>query len=423
MHKRGTPFAGGIGPKQAGGLSPGLDLHGIDQNMDKRLFTLVGLSLLGGVGLTQLPRAGQHPTETPAHDPGVALVHRQLAALEQRLDDSQQEVERLRRRQQRTFELGPLLAQFESRLAQTQAEVHSRDAAAEASASLRERVEAEMEQRMTELSLGMESRWSDLTREVHATHDLAEAASGVLDEVRSRETPDRAGMWAALMGPTVQLAGETTVGSGVLLQSREMPDGTYSTHLLTAWHVVRDILADADGLERPIPVTLYSPDADPRADSAELLEFDPTLDVALLVMSSDEPYAFGASLPDKDRVSNAHVFDPIYAVGCPLGNDPIPTYGEVADTQHHVGDETYWMISAPTYIGNSGGGIFDARTHELLGIFSKIYTHGNLRPTVIPHMGLVTPMASIYAWLEEVGYATLEPSSDSARPRTASADR
>jgi len=95
---------------------------------------------------------------------------------------------------------------------------------------------------------------------------------------------------------------------------------------------------------------------------------------------------------------------------CPLGNDPIPTFGEVADTRHTVDGQHYWMISAPTYIGNSGGGIFDARTHELLGIFSKIYTHGTLRPTVIPHMGLVTSLSTIYDWLEKVGLGAIEPS-------------
>ena len=67
------------------------------------------------------------------------------------------------------------------------------------------------------------------------------------------------------------------------------------------------------------------------------------------------------------------------------------------------------MINAPTYIGNSGGGIFDANTHELLGIFSKIYTHGSMRTAIVPHMGLATPMPTIYAWLEKVGYGQLIP--------------
>ena len=69
----------------------------------------------------------------------------------------------------------------------------------------------------------------------------------------------------------------------------------------------------------------------------------------------------------------------------------------------------YWMINAPTYIGNSGGGIFDARTHELLGVFSKIYTHGTLRPTIVPHMGLATPLHEVYPWLAEEGFGFLVP--------------
>ena len=66
------------------------------------------------------------------------------------------------------------------------------------------------------------------------------------------------------------------------------------------------------------------------------------------------------------------------------------------------------MISAPTYIGNSGGGIFGADDRCLLGLFSKIYTHGALRPVIVPHMGLVTPLVEVYDWLEERDLATIE---------------
>ena len=72
------------------------------------------------------------------------------------------------------------------------------------------------------------------------------------------------------------------------------------------------------------------------------------------------------------------VFEDVYAVGCPLGNDPIPTHGKLSDTSHMVDGTKHWMVSAPTYIGNSGGGIFHAESEELVGIFSKLYTHGSL---------------------------------------------
>ena len=63
-----------------------------------------------------------------------------------------------------------------------------------------------------------------------------------------------------------------------------------------------------------------------------------------------------------------------------------------------------WMISAPTYIGNSGGGIFRVADHRLVGIFSKIYTHGSARTTIVPHMGLATPLPVIYEWLDRSGH-------------------
>ena len=61
-------------------------------------------------------------------------------------------------------------------------------------------------------------------------------------------------------------------------------------------------------------------------------------------------------------------------------------------------------------------------THELLGIFTKIYTHGTLRPTVVPHMGLATPLPLVYDWLEQVGFAQLEPLNANG-PKAAAAKR
>jgi S1-C subfamily serine protease len=67
-------------------------------------------------------------------------------------------------------------------------------------------------------------------------------------------------------------------------------------------------------------------------------------------------------------------------------------------------DEDYWMVSTPAYFGNSGGGVFLAETCELIGIFSKIYTHGTYQPQVITHMGLAVPINVIHDWLDEIGF-------------------
>lgn len=239
-----------------------------------------------------------------------------------------------------------------------------------------------------------------------------EALSGEVDPVS---------LWGELVGPVVQLSGDTSVGSGVLVESRPRggAEGGYVTYLLTAWHVVRDIQGDLSNREMPVPVTMYDADGPPRLETASLIDFDATLDVALLTLDTDERVEFGTQLADPDLLESVRTFHGVIAVGCPLGNDPIPTRGEVSSPRHDVDGETYWMINAPTYIGNSGGAIFDAETHSLLGIFSKIYTHGSLRPTVVPHMGLVTPLGSVYPWLERIGYGELIPGEAGELPSVA----
>jgi S1-C subfamily serine protease len=156
----------------------------------------------------------------------------------------------------------------------------------------------------------------------------------------------------------------------VLLASR--PDGAdgWRTEVLTAWHVVRDILPETRDPQGSLPVRVYRPDGTHSEERALLIEHDPDLDVALLRLASTRRFECGARLAPRARLERVRTFDRVYAVGCPLGNDPIPTAGEIAETHHDVDGEVYWMISAPTYIGNSGGGIFDADTNELLCLFS-----------------------------------------------------
>jgi len=249
-------------------------------------------------------------------------------------------------------------------------------------------------------------RWETLSNLVSTAKESADESRRQLEQLDAQLDTERdlRRMWRELVGPVVQLAGETSIGSGVLLRSIEKEDGGYRTYLVTAWHVVRDIQGDLSKTDMPVPVNIYSEDGSIRRETAQLLCFDAEIDAALLELDTPAALENGAAVASSQRLDDVRIFDTVYAVGCPLGNDPIPTDGEIATTQHEVEGELYWMINAPTYIGNSGGGIFDSETHELLGIFSKIYTHGTLRPTIVPHMGLVTPLSQIYSWLEDQGY-------------------
>ena len=118
-----------------------------------------------------------------------------------------------------------------------------------------------------------------------------------------------------------------------------------------------------------------------------------------LPSQTDRRFPFVANVITRADADQVKVWDPVCAVGCPLGNDPVPTQGEVSSLKNELNGTNYWMINAPTYFGNSGGGIYRGTSHELVGVFSKIYTHGKTTPVVVPHMGLCTPITAVHEWL------------------------
>ena len=281
-----------------------------------------------------------------------------------------------------------------------------------------------LDARMEAYRRGNEEQWHRLDEAARTAREVAESARASLGQMERDLARDEDRMWRELVAPSVQIMGHESVGSGVVLRSEARP-GTdeFRTYVLTAWHVIRDLQTAPEDLDFSVQVTLFGVDRSVTPETATVLKYDSNVDVALLLLDTKREVDCGAKLAPRSRLARVRTFDRIYAVGCPLGNEPIPTFGEIADTHHVVDGSAYWMLSAPTYIGNSGGGIFDAQTHELLGIFSKIYTHGTLRPTVIPHMGLATSLATIYEWLDRVGYAQLEATDEVAATQAAAAKR
>ncbi|MFT4648748.1 MAG: hypothetical protein ACI9X4_001980 [Glaciecola sp.] len=277
-----------------------------------------------------------------------------------------------------------------------------------------------LDQRLDSLETGVHQNVTGLTEAMTSTRNLVETTRLDLDRITSEMNPAESEVnhrWDRIVGPTVQLAGDSTVGSGVILQSTLLEDGTgYETLVVTAWHVVRDILADKlDPEDIAVPVTIYLEDGTTEQHTATLIGKNAEIDAALLVLVDTLQVPNGATLASRSYLESRRIFHSIYAVGCPLGNDPIPTSGEIADLDHLIDGARYWMISAPTYIGNSGGGIYDGSSNHLMGVFSKIYTHGNLRPTIVPHMGLVVPLDEVYNWLEADNIATVEAHGNMAR--------
>ncbi len=208
----------------------------------------------------------------------------------------------------------------------------------------------------------------------------------------------------SMLLPTVQLNGDDTVGSGTMVWSGPNPKtGAVESYVLTSYHVVRNILADTPkAAKEGFAVTIYL--GTEKVDvKGHMVASQPKIDAALVQLSTDRVFPNVANVLSETEAQGIKVWDPVCAVGCPLGNDPVPTQGEVSSLKNELNGANYWMINAPTYFGNSGGGVYRADTHQLIGVFSKIYTHGKGNPVVIPHMGLCTPISGVYEWLREEG--------------------
>ena len=342
----------------------------------------------------------------------------------QAIEQAKSQERELNELKERILELGDWRAEFESFASLTRSSQRS----------LREEIRKTLASAANMRPASAEHDFAKITATLSTCEERLNSTDGALNDLRERlnsnstlnEAPNtdqdshlakRATRWRKLMGPAVQLSGGGTVGSAVLLPS-ERSEGGWRTQLLTAWHVVRDIRLGL-GDDALIPVTIFNEDGNSRTEEARVLCRDSSIDIALLELTSTKSRLPGVQLATRASLAKVQVFEDVYAVGCPLGNDPIPTHGKLSDTSHMVDGTKHWMVSAPTYIGNSGGGIFHAESEELVGIFSKLYTHGSLRPTVVPHMGLAIPLTEVYDWLEGEGYAALVP--DQAEPVMASA--
>ncbi len=208
--------------------------------------------------------------------------------------------------------------------------------------------------------------------------------------------------------PVVQLRGNGTVGSGVVVWS-EMDEkaGKAYTYIVTAHHVVVEILGEDPEAREISELRFVDPITDKLMEepfSATLEAFQEDVDVSLLRVEMDEPWPYVAVFASPQQASRIEVFDRVYAVGCPLGNKPLPTAGEISSKTKSVGDQNFWMLNAPTFFGNSGGGVFLMDSGRLVGISSMIYTYGRRQATVVPHMGLFVPLESVRSWLREEGY-------------------
>lgn len=274
----------------------------------------------------------------------------------------------------------------------------------------RSRLRRSVEKLTEELEPDLRQRIDQERSRIRDLQGATQANASDIEILRRRVRKDTVAMKRRMLFPTVQLRGNGTVGSGVLVYSERQVggDGTtvHSTFLLTACHVVAEVLGGIVAPGRRLEeLRIHQQEGEePQEVTGRVVIHDRDLDIALLQVESTRHFPYLADPLPREEWSRIDVFSPAYAVGCPLGNRPMPTLGEVSSRSKKVGSQVFWMLNAPTFFGNSGGGVYTASGYRLIGVSSMIYTYGKSHPTVVPHMGLFVPLESICAWLEREGY-------------------
>jgi S1-C subfamily serine protease len=194
------------------------------------------------------------------------------------------------------------------------------------------------------------------------------------------------------------------VGSGVIVFNAERGSPkVLETYVLTAYHVIKDNFVTKEGEKEPVQVDIYPRKNDRITVISEVLQVQTELDVALLRIRTNL-IANPAKPADPEILAGLDLFSKVVTIGCPLGYEPMPTRGELMSRSKVFDKRTFWMMSAPTIFGNSGGGVFDAGSGCLLGLLVRIAAYKNVIDVAVPHLGIVTPIAEIENWLEKTGF-------------------
>ena len=216
-----------------------------------------------------------------------------------------------------------------------------------------------------------------------------------------RATPDE--LFESLILPTVQIRCGGDVGAGAIVYSRPNATGAYETYVLSAFHVVSEVVKKDGDSETRDPVDVRAQEAGDAAVvevQADVVSYQEDLDLVLLKLRSDRRFAHITRLAPREKLKAMGRFTPIYTVGCPLGHDPMPSKGEITNLSKDVNGRRFWIVSAPTIFGNSGGGVFLADTRELVGVCSMVCVYHNLIPVPVSHMGVMVPGEVVLDWLD-----------------------
>lgn len=224
-----------------------------------------------------------------------------------------------------------------------------------------------------------------------------------------------------MLYPIVRVRASQGTGSGTIIYSKLVPnDEIYETYILTNCHVIDSSIKISQKwstlLKRDVKTDILSDvyvdifefqygswEEGQSSYTAEIMCYDKDMDLALLKIKSTKEFKYVATLFPKDQhKKRLRMFMPLYAIGCGLGHPPLATQGQLTGFDDIIDNYPYYLSTAATIFGNSGGAVFLAETGEFIGVPSRIAVKGmGLGMDAITHMSFFIPIVSIYQFLDE----------------------
>jgi len=218
--------------------------------------------------------------------------------------------------------------------------------------------------------------------------------------------------------PCVRIRTQKAGGSGTVIYSEEGEDG-FSTYILTNHHVVDDCIKvekkwsallkserKTDVFEA-VDAHFFNYRWESRATGglsiqSDIVAYDEDQDLALLKIRSGDKTPTAARLYPRDKENDLRAGMPVICVGAGLGEPPVQTNGVLSQFGQEIDRKEFWLNTAPSIFGNSGGALFLAETYELIGVPARIaVTMLGFSADAITHLSFAIPITRIYEFLEE----------------------
>ena len=225
--------------------------------------------------------------------------------------------------------------------------------------------------------------------------------------------------------PIVRVRTESAGGTGLIVYSKPTPETKdqekkiYETYVVTCNHVIEDAvkfikqwssvakreITKEDRQEVQVEVFKYeklSKCIGGTTVQADIIAWNKELDIAVLKIKCEDQFKYVAKLYPKGKSDDICLGRPTISCGCSLGHEPFFMVGNLAAKHDKVKNKEYWMNTANTIFGNSGGAVFLGDTYEYVGITALVTAiQLGFSVDIVTWMGFFVPITSIYAFFDD----------------------